>query len=147
MNRGILYAFTAYFLWGIFPIYWKQIHFIPAIEIIAHRIVWAFVFVLFLVWMKKDWRKFFTAINDRKVLLTFLLTAILLFVNWLVYIRRIVLMRLNEIPQKAIRRLDFRGDQGLERVILVQDSFGIKTKYFFDIRFVQLFFFTSFFEG
>jgi chloramphenicol-sensitive protein RarD len=86
MNRGLLYAFMAYFLWGVFPIYWKQIQYIPAIEIIAHRIVWAFIFVLLVVWIKKDWQNFFEAIKDAKVLLTFLITGLLLFVNWLVYI-------------------------------------------------------------
>jgi len=86
MNHGILYAFAAYFLWGIFPIYWKLIHNIPAIEIIAHRIVWAFIFVLLVVWVKKDWRNFKNAIHDRKVLITFLITGLLLFINWLVYI-------------------------------------------------------------
>lgn len=86
MNRGLLYAFMAYILWGVFPIYWKQIHFIPAIEIIAHRIVWAFVFVLFVVWIKKDWRKLISAIKNGKVLLTFLVTGMLLFINWLVYV-------------------------------------------------------------
>ncbi len=86
MNRGILYAFAAYFLWGMFPIYWKLIHQIPAKEIIAHRIVWAFIFVLLVVWVKKDWQNLRNAINDRKVLLTFLITGLLLFINWLVYI-------------------------------------------------------------
>ena len=86
MIQGLLYAFMAYFLWGVFPIYWKQIHFIPAIEIIAHRIVWAFVFVSFVVWIKKDWRKLLFAIKDGKVLLTFLITGMLLFINWLVYV-------------------------------------------------------------
>jgi len=86
MNRGLLYAFTAYFLWGVFPLYWKQIHYIPAIEIIAHRIVWAFVFVSFVVWIKKDWRKLLFTINNSKVLLTFLITGMLLFINWLVYV-------------------------------------------------------------
>ena len=86
MNRGILYAFAAYFLWGIFPIYWKLIHTIPALEIIAHRIVWAFIFVLLVVWLKKDWVNLKNAINDRKALFTFLITGLLLFINWLVYI-------------------------------------------------------------
>ena len=49
MNRGIFYAITAYFLWGIFPVYWKMIQDVPALEIIAHRIVWAFIFVLLVV--------------------------------------------------------------------------------------------------
>ena len=54
MNRGILYAVGAYFLWGIFPVYWKLIHVVPAIEIIAHRVVWAFLFVLLVVSIRKD---------------------------------------------------------------------------------------------
>ena len=49
MNRGILYAVWAYLLWGIFPIYWKLIQNVPALEIIAHRIVWAFLFVLLIL--------------------------------------------------------------------------------------------------
>jgi len=86
MNRGFLYAFGAYFLWGIFPIYWKLIHNIPALEIIAHRVVWAFIFVLLVIWVKNDWRNLMRAFNDRKTLLTFLITGTLLFINWIVYV-------------------------------------------------------------
>jgi len=86
MNKGILYAVGAYFLWGIFPIYWKLIHDIPALEIIGHRIVWAFLFVLMVVAIRKDWGGLKTAFEDRKILLTFLVTGILLSINWLVYV-------------------------------------------------------------
>ena len=81
MNRGIIYALAAYLLWGVFPIYWKLIQNIPALEIIAHRIVWAFIFVLLIIWVKRDWGYLKIAIHDPKVLITFLATGFLLFIN------------------------------------------------------------------
>jgi len=86
MNKGVFYAILAYFLWGIFPIYWKLIQNVPALEIIAHRVVWAFLFVLLVVWLKHDWQWVREAFQDKKILLTFLITGLLLAVNWLVYV-------------------------------------------------------------
>jgi chloramphenicol-sensitive protein RarD len=86
MNKGILYAIGAYFLWGIFPIYWKLIQGVPALEIIGHRVLWSFVFVILVVAINKDWGSLKTAVKDRKALSTYLVTGILLFVNWLVYV-------------------------------------------------------------
>jgi len=86
MNRGILYAVGAYFLWGIFPIYWKLIHEVSALEIIAHRVVWAFLFVLLVVGIRKDWHWVRSAFHTPKILITFSLTGLLLFINWLVYV-------------------------------------------------------------
>ena len=86
MNRGIFYALAAYLLWGIFPIYWKLIQNIPALEIIAHRIVWAFLFVFLIIIFKKEWGDIKNSIRNRSIFLTFLATGALLFVNWLVYV-------------------------------------------------------------
>jgi len=86
MNKGILYAIGAYFLWGIFPIYWKMIAGVPALEIIAHRVVWAFIFVLLVVGIKNDWQRLKQALQNRQILVIYLLTGMLLFVNWLVYV-------------------------------------------------------------
>ena len=86
MNKGIIYAIGAYFLWGLFPIYWKLINRVPALEIIAHRVVWAFIFVLLVISFKKDWTGFKQALKNRRVLYLYLLTGVLLFVNWLVYV-------------------------------------------------------------
>ena len=41
MNKGILAAISAYTLWGLLPIYWRVLENEPAIEILAHRIVWS----------------------------------------------------------------------------------------------------------
>ena len=42
-NRGVWYGPAAYTIWGLFPIYWKLFHGIPALEVLAHRIIWSFV--------------------------------------------------------------------------------------------------------
>jgi chloramphenicol-sensitive protein RarD len=86
MKRGMLFAITAYFLWGISPIYWKLIQNIAPLEIIAHRILWSFVFVLAIVWITRDWRDLKKALVGRSVIPIFLASGTLLFVNWLVYI-------------------------------------------------------------
>ncbi|MCK6550108.1 EamA family transporter RarD [Myxococcota bacterium] len=44
-SSGVLYAASAYLAWGVFPIYWKQLAAIPPAQILAHRVLWSFVFV------------------------------------------------------------------------------------------------------
>ncbi len=46
MKRGIWFGIGAYGIWGMFPIYWKWLHHVPALELIAHRITWSFVIML-----------------------------------------------------------------------------------------------------
>ena len=40
--RGVWIGAAAYTIWGLFPLYWKQLEFMPAGQIIAHRIAWSF---------------------------------------------------------------------------------------------------------
>ena len=45
MNRGILFALGAYLSWGLFPLYFRQIATIPALQVVAHRTLWSLAFV------------------------------------------------------------------------------------------------------
>lgn len=49
IRLGILYGLGCYGLWGVLPIYWKQIHHVPAIEILANRFIWSLVFIYLLI--------------------------------------------------------------------------------------------------
>jgi len=86
MNRGILYGLATYFLWGLFPLYWKLIDDIPALEIIGHRIVWSFVFVWLIILFQGEWVNFRPVLRQRRTLLTYALSGSLLAVNWLTYV-------------------------------------------------------------
>jgi chloramphenicol-sensitive protein RarD len=86
MNKGILAGIGAYILWGLFPIYWRLLETVPAIEILANRMIWSLVFVAILLTLQKDWRWLGDALHKRRVLLTYTVAAILLSVNWFTYI-------------------------------------------------------------
>ena len=86
MNKGILYGVGAYLMWGFFPIYFKALHQVPALEIMFHRVVWSFIFLILMVVLKRDWFSFRSNLSDRKILLTYAVVAILLSMNWLIYI-------------------------------------------------------------
>ena len=86
MNKGVIYAIGAYFLWGIFPVYWKTIQTVPSLEIIGHRMIWSFLFVLSLIIISGNWTVFRATLRDINLLLPFVITALLLSVNWLTYV-------------------------------------------------------------
>lgn len=85
VNKGVLSALAAYLIWGIFPVYWKLLTNVPALQIMTHRVVWSFVFVTILLSLRRDWGSLRQAINRRTVVI-YLLAGILLAVNWLTYI-------------------------------------------------------------
>ncbi len=86
MNKGNLSALGAYLLWGFFPIYWKFLQNVPAIQIISHRVIWSFLFVIVLITIRREWKSLIKAISNRKTLLIYLAAAILLTINWFVYV-------------------------------------------------------------
>jgi len=86
MNKGILYGIGAYLAWGVFPIYWKWLETVPAIQIISHRIIWSFVLLVIVVFVTRQWKAFRTAAFSPRMILIYLASAILLSINWLTYV-------------------------------------------------------------
>ena len=86
MNRGILYGLGAYLIWGVLPIFWKQLQSVPAFDVAAHRIVWSFALLAIVVSVKRRWPAIALAVRSPRILMTFVAIAIILFLNWMVYI-------------------------------------------------------------
>ncbi len=86
MKSGVVSAALAYILWGFFPIYFKFIHDVPAIQIVGHRIVWSFVFLSLLVLLRKEWKQLQGKIQGPRFLSIFFVSSLLLATNWLVYV-------------------------------------------------------------
>lgn len=85
-RKGILYAIGAYMMWGLFPLYWKQLEIIPALQIIGHRIGWSFILLLLVVLVTGQWKAFRAAASDRKTIRIYLVAAVLISVNWFTYV-------------------------------------------------------------
>lgn len=84
--RGVLAAAVAYILWGVLPAYWKLLAEVPAYEILSHRMVWSLILTLGLIVLLGQKAVFFRAAGERKNLITFSITSLLLAINWLLYI-------------------------------------------------------------
>ncbi|MBH2879502.1 EamA family transporter RarD [Serratia marcescens] len=85
-RQGIFFALAAYFMWGIAPAYFKLIQQVPADEILTHRIIWSFFFMLALISLGRSWPKVRAACQNRKRLLLLAVTALLIGGNWLLFI-------------------------------------------------------------
>ncbi len=86
MNRGIWFAIGAYGFWGLFPIYWKWLTHVSALQLIGHRIIWSCVILLVIVWVTRQWQSFRAAIAAPRVLRIYVAAAMVLTINWLVYV-------------------------------------------------------------
>lgn len=83
---GGIFAASAYSLWGIAPLYFKQIDFIPAAEILLHRIVWSFVLLSLVVLALRQGDKVLAILRQPKMLGWLLVSALLLGGNWGLFI-------------------------------------------------------------
>jgi chloramphenicol-sensitive protein RarD len=85
-RTGFTYALGAYLLWGAFPIYFKALKPVPALEILSHRILWSAVFLAGLVTLARRWPEYWFAFRSRRRLATYALSTALVTTNWLLYI-------------------------------------------------------------
>jgi chloramphenicol-sensitive protein RarD len=83
---GAVYASSAFLIWGLSPIYWKVLHNIPAFEIIMHRVIWSFLFLIIILLSQGHWNEFMVAVKKPQTFVMLLPTTILLGFNWFIYI-------------------------------------------------------------
>jgi len=85
-RRGALAATVSFLVWGIVPLYWKQMEAIGAFELIAHRIVWSLLFLLGIVAWQRSFKALRPAFTQWDVFASALLSSLLLAVNWTLYV-------------------------------------------------------------
>lgn len=83
---GLGFGILAYLIWGFFPAYFKLLSSIPALQVVAHRIVWSVLFLCLLIAWRGRWVDVRAALKDRRALLLLAATAVLIATNWLVFI-------------------------------------------------------------
>ena len=85
-RAGFTFGLTAYGLWGVLPLYFKALRHVPAIDIVAHRVLWSLPFLATLIGLAKGWSKVWDAIARPRTLGVLMLTALLIGGNWLLYV-------------------------------------------------------------
>ncbi|MFW5425769.1 MAG: EamA family transporter RarD [Methylophagaceae bacterium] len=85
-SKGLILAIAAYTIWGFFPLYFNYLNSVSSVEVLAQRIIWSLVATLSIGFLLGYGRKLFSAIKDVKLISWLGLSALLISINWLVYI-------------------------------------------------------------
>jgi len=95
-RRGFFFALAAYLLWGVMPLYMKAVAHIPALEVLAHRIVWSVPVAGVLLLVLGRTADIRAALRSPRILGMATLTATIIAANWGVYVWAISVERTVE---------------------------------------------------
>ncbi len=85
-QKGLLSAIASLIIWGLFPVYFVATAAVPAVEMVAHRVVWSLPVGLLVLLILHQWKPLVAIFRAPKTLLYLTIAALLLAVNWGVYI-------------------------------------------------------------
>jgi chloramphenicol-sensitive protein RarD len=86
VRDGIVAGLIAYLLWGIMPIYFKIVGSVDPFEVFSHRIIWAIPFGAVVIGFRHQWQEIRNAFLNPKTVGWLAVSALLIGVNWLIYI-------------------------------------------------------------
>jgi len=85
-TSAILGAVMAFGLWGVLPVYWKQIGHLGSDVALAQRVVWTMATVLPLLMLRGEWTSFLQSLRSLTLIKTHVWSAFLLAINWGVFV-------------------------------------------------------------
>ncbi|HEY7425535.1 MAG TPA: EamA family transporter RarD [Gemmataceae bacterium] len=83
---GLLYGLAAYGFWGLMPLYFWLVGAVAPLEILAHRILWSVVLLVVILTVWRRWPDLASNLRSGRTVRLLLASALLMAVNWLVYI-------------------------------------------------------------
>lgn len=95
-TRGFLFALSAYLLWGLLPLYMKAVAHIPAVEVVAHRVLWSVPIAGVVLLALGRTGDIAAALRSPRTLAMAALTAAIISVNWGIYVWAIAVDRTVE---------------------------------------------------
>lgn len=86
MHSGLLATIAAFLIWGVFPIYWKALDSVPALQIMAHRLSWCFVLVAGYLVIRRGFGWWKPLLAQPRLVRLLSASAVLIAINWWLYI-------------------------------------------------------------
>lgn len=86
MNSGALYALLAFGIWGLYPLYLRELAAVSSLEIVLHRSAWSLVFLLGVLAVLRRWAWVAALLKSPRQMLMPLASGLLLALNWLLYV-------------------------------------------------------------
>jgi chloramphenicol-sensitive protein RarD len=85
-RTGVIFGFSAYLLWGLFPLYFPLLEPASPVEILAHRVIWSLIAVVAILAVGRNLKSLIALMRDRRRALMLVAAAILIAANWGVFI-------------------------------------------------------------
>lgn len=85
-RKGLLAGVAAYLIWGLFPLYWRSMTPATPLELLAHRVVWAVLWVGLLLLVMRRWREVFAVFRNRRTAWILVAASIAIGLNWGLFI-------------------------------------------------------------
>jgi chloramphenicol-sensitive protein RarD len=83
---GVVSAVAAFCLWGVLPVFWKALQFLPPASIIAHRTIWSLLLLMVVLRARGDLRELSRGLASPRAAGWHLLSGGLLASNWMLYV-------------------------------------------------------------
>jgi chloramphenicol-sensitive protein RarD len=96
IRHGMAYGIAAYGMWGLVPVYFKAVAEVPALEVLAHRVVWSALMLIPLALARGKRAQVLHVLRDRKTLMVLTLTTVLIATNWFLFIWAVATDRVLE---------------------------------------------------
>lgn len=84
-RRGLFAGFGAYLIWGLLPLYLHQLIGVPAMDVLAHRIVWSVLVMAIVATASAGWPRLRAAFARPRLLAMLFGSAVFITCNWLIY--------------------------------------------------------------
>src|SRR5262249_43774712 len=95
-RAGLAFGLSAYGIWGFIPLYFHALRNVAPLLVLYHRIVWSALFMALVVTTRSEWKLVLPAVQKRRSLLLLTAGAVLIALNWLVFIYAVATKQLLE---------------------------------------------------
>src|ERR1700756_3945348 len=85
-RAGLFYGLGAYTMWGFIPLYFRAVSHVPPVIVLCHRVLWSVFFMAIVVSVRREWKKLQPAVQSQRKILLLSLAAVLIALNWLIFI-------------------------------------------------------------
>ncbi|MFY0742952.1 EamA family transporter RarD [Solibacillus silvestris] len=89
-KKGVFLAIGAYLMWGIIPLYWKQLQHVGSVEILVGRVIWSFVFTVLFVLLIRQYKQMIVDIKmlwkNKKQFILLFVASVFVSLNWGIFI-------------------------------------------------------------
>ena len=81
-RSGLAYGLAAYGLWGLMPLYFHAVAGVPAVELLAHRVVWSVLLLLVVLTVVRGWSDLRACLRVSRNRWLLLASTLLIASNW-----------------------------------------------------------------